>query len=330
MPTLTWDDLAAIRKEAPAVRAAVPQLTIKTTVLSDDTNWTTSVSGTTPEFFGIRSWTIARGSFFSEADVDSGAKIIVLGQTVSDHLFGAGVDPINRVVRVRGVPFQVVGLLQRKGQSPMGSDYDDVTIVPVSTFSAKIQGGLQKYIAGIIAVSATSEAETTRAQRQITAILRDRHHLGPQDENDFSIRNLTEIAAAQQQGTKALTGLLAAIAVVSLIVGGIGIMNIMLVSVTERTREIGVRMAVGAKPWHILAQFLMEAMSLSRLGGFVGVAAGTLAARELASRFGWPFAMRVDMAILAFGFSAAVGIGFGLYPARRASQLDPIEALRYE
>ncbi|MFT3769578.1 MAG: ABC transporter permease [Minicystis sp.] len=330
MPTLTWEDLAAIRREAPAVRAAAPQLTIKTTVLSDDANWTTSVSGTTPEYFGIRSWTIARGAFFSDADVDSGAKLIVLGQTVSDHLFGAGVDPVGRVVRVRGVPFQVVGLLQRKGQSPMGQDYDDVTVVPVSTFSAKIQGGLQKYIAGIIAVSAKSEAETTRAQRQIAAILRDRHHLGPHDEDDFSIRNLTEIAAAQQQGTKALTGLLAAIAVVSLIVGGIGIMNIMLVSVTERTREIGVRMAVGAKPWHILAQFLVEAMSLSMLGGLVGVAAGMLAARELASRFGWPFATRADMALVAFGFSAAVGIGFGLYPARRASQLDPIEALRYE
>ena len=185
-------------------------------------------------------------------------------------------------------------------------------------------------IAGIIAVSATREAETGRAQKQIAAILRDRHHLGPHDEDDFSIRNLTEIAAAQQQGTKALTGLLAAIAVVSLLVGGIGIMNIMLVSVTERTREIGVRMAVGAKPWHILAQFLVEAMALSMAGGLLGVASAMIVARVLASHLGWPFATRVDMILLAFGFSAAVGIGFGLYPARKASELDPIQALRYE
>jgi putative ABC transport system permease protein len=330
MPTLTWEDLAAIRKEAPAVRAAAPQLNIKATVLSDDANWTTSIAGTTPEFFGIRSWTIARGSFLSDADVESGAKVIVIGQTVSDHLFGAGVDPIGRTVRVRQIPFQVVGLLQRKGQSPMGQDYDDATFVPVSTFQAKIQGGLQKYIPGIIVVSAKSEADTRRAQQEIAGILRDRHHLGLHDEDDFSIRNLTELAAAQQQGTSALTGLLAAIAVVSLIVGGIGIMNIMLVSVTERTREIGVRMAVGAKPWHILAQFLVEAMALSMMGGLLGVAIGMFAARTLATRFGWPFATRVDMALIAFGFSAAVGIGFGLYPARKASRLDPIEALRYE
>ena len=330
MPTLTWDDLAAIRKEAPAVASAAPQLPSKVTLLSDDANWTTSVSGTTPEYFPIRNWTIARGTFFGDADVEAGAKVIVLGQTVSDHLFGPGVDPLGRTVRVRAVPFQVVGLLQRKGQSPMGSDYDDASFVPSSTFQAKIQGGLQNYISGIIVVSAKTEAETTRAQKEITAILRDRHHLGARDEDDFSIRNLTEIAAAQQQGTRALTGLLAAIAVVSLIVGGIGIMNIMLVSVTERTREIGVRMAVGAKPWHILAQFLVEAMSLSMMGGLIGVTAGMLAARVLAQRLGWPYATRIDMVLIAFGFSAAVGIGFGLYPARKASQLDPIDALRYE
>jgi putative ABC transport system permease protein len=330
MPTLTWDDLAAIRKEAPAVAAAAPALPIKMTLLSDDANWTTSITGTTPDFFPIRNWTIARGTFFGDGDVESGAKVIVLGQTVSDHLFGPGVDPLARTVRVRAVPFVVVGILERKGQSPMGSDYDDAVFVPSSTFQAKIQGGLQNYISGIIVVSAKSEAETGRAQKEISAILRDRHHLGPHDDDDFYVRNLTEIAAAQQQGTKALTGLLAAIAVVSLIVGGIGIMNIMLVSVTERTREIGVRMAVGAKPWHILAQFLVEAMSLSMAGGLIGVTAGMLAARILATRLGWPFTTRLDMVLVAFGFSAAVGIGFGLYPARKASLLDPIDALRYE
>jgi putative ABC transport system permease protein len=302
----------------------------KATVLSDDANWTTSVTGSTPEFFGIRNWQIARGALFTESDVDAGAKVIVIGGTVADHLFGSGVDPVGRTVRVRGAPFQIIGVLARKGQSPMGSDYDDATFVPISTFQAKIQGGLQKFIPGIIIVSAVSERETARAQKEIAGILRDRHHLGPHDEDDFSIRNLTEIAAAQQQGTKALTGLLAAIAVVSLIVGGIGIMNIMLVSVTERTREIGVRMAVGAKPWHILAQFLVEAMSLSMAGGLVGVAAGMIVARLVASRLGWPYANRFDMVIVAFAFSALVGVGFGLYPARKASQLDPIQALRYE
>ena len=209
-------------------------------------------------------------------------------------------------------------------------DYDDASFIPATTFQAKIQGGLQNYIAGAVVVSARTPDETARAQKEMTVILRDRHHLGPHDEDDFSIRNLTEIAAAQQQSTRALTGLLAAIAVVSLMVGGIGIMNIMLVSVTERTREIGVRMAVGAKPWHILAQFLVEAMTLSMMGGAIGVTAGMLAARVLATRLGWPFATRLDMVVISFAFSAAVGIGFGLYPARKASQLDPIDALRYE
>ncbi len=330
MPTLTWDDLAAVRKECPAVRAAAPQIFTKVTIVGDDTNWTTSISGTTPEFFGIRNWTIEHGAFFGPEDVETSAKVIVLGRTVSEHLFGADADPVGRQVRIRGVPFVVVGLLQRKGQSPIGQDYDDATFVPSSTFQNKIQGGLQKYVSGIFVVEAVTAADTTRAQREMTELLRDRHHLGPADEDDFSIRNLTEIAAAQQQGTQALTGLLAAIAIVSLIVGGIGIMNIMLVSVTERTREIGVRLAVGAKPRHILAQFLVEAMALSMVGGAVGVAAGLVLAHVVASRLGWPAGSRPDMIALAFGFSAAVGVGFGLYPARKAASLDPIEALRYE
>jgi len=330
MPTLTWDDLAAIRKEAPSVRAAAPQLSTRVTIQSDDANWTTVVSGTTPEYFSIRAWTLARGALIADSDVDNGAKVLVLGQTVADRLFGVGVDPIGRTLRLRSVPFVVVGLLQRKGQSPMGQDYDDVAIVPVSTFQAKIQGGLGKFVPGIIIVSAKSNEETSRAQRQIAAILRDRHHLASATEDDFNIRNLTELANAQQAGTKALTGLLAAIAVVSLVVGGIGIMNIMLVSVTERTREIGLRMAVGAKPSHVLSQFLIEAMTLSTTGGIVGIVVGTFLARWLAAKLGWPFATRIDMIFIAFAFSALVGVGFGLYPARKASRFDPIEALRYE
>jgi len=330
LPTLTWDDLRAIQTQAPAVRWAAPAQMTRATIMADDQNWTTSVTGSSPEFFDIRNWAIAKGSLFAASDVEAGAKVIVLGATVAEKLFGPGVDPVGKTVRIRSVPFLVVGLLQRKGQSPLGTDYDDAAFIPISTFQNQIQGGLQKYIAGIIAVSAISSEDTTRAAAEITALLRDRHHIGPADEDDFNIRNLTEIAAAQQQGTQALTALLAAIAVVSLVVGGIGIMNIMLVSVTERTREIGVRMAVGAKPWHVLAQFLAEAITLSMLGGIMGVAVGTALARVVAARLGWAYVPRVDMALLSMGFSALVGVGFGLYPARKASRLDPIEALRYE
>ncbi|HVW24492.1 MAG TPA: ABC transporter permease [Polyangiaceae bacterium] len=330
MPTLTWEDLRAIRTQAPAVALAAPGLVAHVTLLGDDANWTTNVTGTSPDFFEIRAWKIASGSLFGADDVDSGAKVIVLGQTAADKLFAPGVSPIGRIVRLRSTPFVVVGVLERKGQSPMGTDYDDTAIVPVTTFQAKIQGGLMKYIAGVILVSATTASQTARAEREITAILRERHHLLSETEDDFSVRNLTELAAAQQQGTGVLTGLLAAIAIVSLLVGGIGIMNIMLVSVTERTREIGVRMAVGAKPWHILAQFLVEAVSLSTAGGLIGVAGGALAAKLVASRFGFPFSMRLDSVLVSFAFSAFVGVLFGLFPARKAARLDPIDALRYE
>ncbi len=330
LPTLTWDDLHAIRTQAPAVRAAAPQQNTRATIMFEDQNWTTGVTGTSPEFFDIRAWRIARGSLFAEPDVEAAAKVIVLGQTVSDKLFGPNVDALGKTVRIRSVPFLVVGLLERKGQSPMGSDYDDVSYIPISTFQNQIQGGLQKYIAGIIVVSATSAEDTARAQAEVSAILRDKHHLDPTDDDDFNIRNLTEIANAQQQGTQALTALLAAIAVVSLVVGGIGIMNIMLVSVTERTREIGVRMAVGAKPWHILTQFLAEAVTLSMVGGAIGVGIGVGLARVVVERLGWAYTTRLDMILLSFGFSAVVGVAFGLYPARKASRLDPIEALRYE
>ncbi|HEU4582746.1 MAG TPA: ABC transporter permease [Polyangiaceae bacterium] len=330
MLTLTWDDLEAMRQQAPAIKVAAPVLNARVTLVSDEANWTTGVTGTTSEFFEIRSWRIARGAIFSREESDASARSIVLGQTASDKLFGAGTDPVGRSVRLRSIPFQVIGVLERKGQSPMGSDYDDTAVIPVRAFQTQLQGGLHKFIAGAILVSAVSATDTQRAQTQIAALLRDRHHIGEHDEDDFSIRNLSEIASAQQQGTKALTALLAAIAVVSLLVGGIGIMNIMLVSVSERTREIGVRMAVGAKPQHVLAQFLVEAMVLSMAGGCFGVAAGVAVARVVATRFGWSSVLRPDLVVMSFGFSALVGVCFGLYPALRASRLDPIEALRYE
>jgi putative ABC transport system permease protein len=329
-PTLTWDDLKAIQTEVPAVRWAAPALRANAQVLSEDQNWTTSVSGTTPDYFRIRNWALGQGSSISESDVDGGTKVAVLGQTVVDKLFGSGANPVGQVIRVKNVPFNVVGVLTKKGQSPMGQDYDDGIFIPVSTFQQKIQGGLKNYIAGPMIVSATSAGTTDRAQRQIEALLRDRHRLQPGSDDDFSIRNLSELAAAQQEGTRTLTTLLAAIAAVSLLVGGIGIMNIMLVSVTERTREIGVRMAVGAKAGDIRLQFLVEALSLAVAGGLIGIALGMGLAWRLAASFGWPVLFRPDVILVAVAFSGVIGVGFGLYPAHKASQLDPIQALRFE
>jgi putative ABC transport system permease protein len=330
MPTLTWDDLRAIQTEIPTVRLAAPQLRASAQVLSEDQNWTTSAFGTTPDFFQIRSWRVARGEAFSESDVDGGTKVALLGQTVVDKLFGPSANPVGQVIRVKNVPFTVVGVLERKGQSQFGQDIDDALYVPVSTFQQKIQGGLKNLIAGSIVVSATSESATTRAESQVRALLRDRHRLEPGVDDDFSIRNLAELASARQEGTRTLTTLLAAIAAVSLVVGGIGIMNIMLVSVTERTREIGIRMAVGAKARDIRLQFLAEALTLAVVGGLLGVGLGLGAAWRLAQSFGWPVLFRADIVAIAVGFSGLVGIGFGLWPAEKAARLDPIQALRFE
>ena len=330
LPTLTWDDLRAIQTEVPAVRWAAPALRTSAQVISEDANWTTSVTGTAPDFFAIRDWSVARGVPLTSSDVESGAKVVVLGQTVADKLYGANADPTGQMVRIKNVPFQIIGLLEKKGQSPMGQDYDDAVFVPVSTFRAKIQGGLKNYLGGVIMVSAVSADATSRAERQLASLLRDRHRLLPGADDDFSIRNLAEMASAQEKGTRTLTALLAAIAAVSLLVGGIGIMNIMLVSVTERTREIGLRMAVGAKPRNILAQFLIEATTLSLIGGFIGVTLGVLVALWVARRFDWSMIVKPGVMLIAVGFSALVGIGFGLYPASKASRLDPIEALRFE
>jgi putative ABC transport system permease protein len=330
MPTLTWDDLAAIRSEVSTVKAAAPSLRSSLPVVSEDQNWTTGVTGTSPEYFDIRNWPIALGATFSQPDVDGGAKVIVLGQTVVDKLYGPNADPVGQMVRVGSTPFTVVGVAAKKGQSATGQDYDDAAFVPFSTFAQKVQGGLGKFLQGQIMVEATSSEATARAQKDITALLRDRHHLAAGDDDDFSIRNLSEIAEARQQGTQTMTLLLASVAAVSLLVGGIGIMNIMLVSVTERTREIGIRMAVGAEPHHILTQFLIEALSLSVAGGLIGVAFGVGTATWLAQRFHWPVLVQPDVIAVSVGFSGLVGIVFGIYPARKASQLDPIDALRFE
>jgi putative ABC transport system permease protein len=330
MPTLTWDDLAAIRSDVPTVKAAAPTLRSSMPVIGEVQNWTTSITGTSPEYFDIRNWPMSVGSPITQSDVDGGTKVIVLGQTVVDKIYGPNADPVGQTVRVGSTPFQVVGVAARKGQSATGQDYDDAAFIPFTTFARKVQGGLGKYLQGSMMVAATSSDTTTRAEQDITALLRDRHHLAAGDDDDFSIRNLSEIANAQQQGTQTMTLLLASVAAVSLLVGGIGIMNIMLVSVTERTREIGIRMAVGAEPHHILIQFLIEALSLAVAGGIIGVALGVGVATWLAARFQWPTLIQPDVIMVSVGFSAIVGIVFGIYPARKASQLDPIDALRFE
>ncbi len=330
MPTLTWDDLRAIRTEVPTVKYAAAQLSSGAQLLSEDQNWSTRVYGTTTEYFAIRSWPTALGSAMSESDVEGGTKVVFLGQTVVDKLFGPNTDPVGQLVRIKNVPFEVKGVLATKGQSAWGQDYDDVAFIPLKTFQTKIQGGLQQFISGQIYVGATSAATTARAQSQVTNLLRDRHHIGAGQDDDFSIRNLTEIANAQADSVKTITTLLAAVAAVALLVGGIGIMNIMLVSVTERTREIGVRMAVGAKPRNILAQFLVEALALATAGGFIGIVLGVVGGRLLATYLHWPMLMRPDIIAISVLFSALVGVIFGLYPARKASLLDPIDALRFE
>lgn len=330
MPSITWDDVEAIRKEASAVRYTVAALRTNAQVFSEDQNWSTSVVGTTPEYFDARNWPMAEGERFSDSDVDGGVKVTVLGRTVVDNLFGKSANAVGQTVRIKNQPFLVLGVLAKKGQNPMGQDYDDTLFVPQSTFQAKIQGSLQKFVPGIIMLSAVSETDTARAEKQVTEILRDRHNIPFDEDDDFSIRNLAEMASAQEDSMKILSTLLASIAAVSLLVGGIGIMNIMLVSVTERTREIGLRMAVGAKPGHILAQFLVEALTLSVSGGIIGVAIGLLGAFKLAAKFDWPILLQPEIIVLSVGFSALVGVVFGLYPAMKASRLDPIEALRYE
>jgi putative ABC transport system permease protein len=328
-PTLTWDDVKAIRTEVPSVAAVAAQLRTNAQLTAQEQNWATSITGTSPDFFDIRNWDFSAGQGFTQQDVDSSNKVCVVGQTVVDNLFGAN-DPIGQTILIKGIPFQVVGVLESKGQSSMGQDNDDTVIVPETTFQTKIQGGMRQFVSGMVMASATSEEDLPRAERQITELLRDRHHVRSEGDDDFSIRNLTEMANAMEQGTQTLSLLLASIAAVSLLVGGIGIMNIMLVSVTERTREIGLRMAIGAKPEQILAQFLVEAVCLSLIGGLVGLGLGVAVAALLAHQFGWPVQVSMSVAAIAVIFSALVGVGFGLYPARKASQLNPIDALRFE
>ncbi|HVO29396.1 MAG TPA: ABC transporter permease [bacterium] len=329
-PTLTFDDIDAIRNEVHGVRGISPALRRGGQVVADDQNWSTSIYGVSPEYFDIRDWPTSSGTSFGPSDVESATKVVVLGQTVVTNLYGEGADPVGQIARIQNMPFQIVGVLKAKGQSPTGQDYDDAAYIPVSTFRQKIQGGIGNYVQGMVMLGTTSPEATQGAIRDITALLRDRHHLQPGADDDFSIRNLTEMAAQQQEGTNTVATLLAVVAFVSLVVGGIGIMNIMLVSVTERTREIGVRMAVGAKPRHVLTQFLIEATTLAVAGGVIGVSSGLAVAKWFASSSNWPMLVRPDIIVISLLFSGLVGVVFGIYPAYKASRLDPIDALRYE
>jgi putative ABC transport system permease protein len=324
--SLTDQDVEAIHTQCPSVALVTPSLRTGTQVIYQELNWRTSIMGVNPEYFEIRSWPVSSGQYFTDADVRSATKVCVVGQTIVDNLF-KGNDPVGQVIRIRKMPFKVVGVLAPKGQSAQGSDQDDVIIAPSSTVQKKLMG---QFFFGSIMASAISERQMDDAIRQITEVLRVQHKLQPWDENDFTVRSQTEIANAAQSTSQVLTILLASIASISLIVGGIGIMNIMLVSVTERTKEIGLRMSIGATGANILLQFLIEAVVLSLLGGFLGVLLGTMSS-DLISRFaGWTTLVSIESIVLAFVFSAAVGIFFGFYPARKAAQLNPIEALRYE
>src|SRR3990172_1041283 len=330
--TLTEDDAKAIMADIQGVRAVAPSMRGSAQLVAGNLNWNTSVFGVTPEYQEARDWNLASGRFIAEEDVDASLKTVVLGATVAENLFGAGVDPLGQIMRIKKVPFTVVGVLDRKGQSAWGQDQDDTVLIPLSTAKKKVLGGHQtnKKAVGTIAVKFSGDADAKEIESQLRELLRQRHKLQPYQDDDFNIRILAEAFAAQEESAGVMTMLLAAIASVSLMVGGIGIMNIMLVSVTERTREIGLRMAVGARGQDILTQFLVEALTLSLIGGVIGIAAGIAGSLLIAYLAEWSTLLSAESVLMAFGFAAAVGIFFGFYPARKASRLNPIEALRYE
>ena len=324
--TLTLGDYEAIKEHVSLVTNVTPQADTRVQVVYGNQNWSTPVRGVGPEYLALKNWKVVRGGMYTDVDVERANTVCVLGQTLVDQLFG-GQDPVGETMRVNNEPCMVVGVLEVKGQSATGQDQDDQFLMPYSTVMKKIKG--QIWLDDIMC-SATSAQVLDQAEQEIAVLMRERHHIRAGADDDFNLRHPTEIAEAVKQSTQTMEGLLAAVASVSLIVGGIGIMNIMLVSVTERTREIGLRQAVGARGRDVLRQFLVEAVILSLIGGAIGIGLGTLGARVIADTFQWPTRVSANAIALAFGCSAGVGVFFGYYPARQAANLDPIDALRFE
>lgn len=320
------DDVKAIAREIPSVAAVVPSSTMRGTAVSGNQNWTTAITGTDNEFFSVRNWAIQLGRPFVYSELRAGKAVCILGATVNKVLFGSQ-SPLDEKIRLGKISCQVIGVLEPKGQSTMGSDQDDLILLPLRTFQRRISG---KQEVNLIQISVREGESTEKAERDITRLLRERRHISASEDDDFSVRDLKEITKMLTGTTQVLTALLGAVAAVSLLVGGIGIMNIMLVSVTERTREIGIRLAIGAMEREVLMQFLVEAVVLSSLGGIVGIILAITASIGLASLLNVPFVFNPGIIIIAFLFSASVGVIFGYFPAKKAARLDPIDALRHE
>jgi putative ABC transport system permease protein len=329
--TISEDDAYSLAREIPSIQVAAPTLRGNGQVVFGNTNWATQISGITPDYLEARQWEVVAGRPIDPTHVDSAAKVVLLGQTVARSLFGDA-DPVGETVRIRRVPHTVIGVLDRKGQSMIGQDQDDVALIPITTARKRVLGGTNVKTRNVqnITVRVRDGADIAATEQEMRDLLRQRHKLQSSQEDDFFIRNLSEVLAAQEASSRILALLLAAIASVSLIVGGIGIMNIMLVSVTERTREIGLRMAVGARGRDILTQFLVEAVTLALIGGLIGIALGAIASFAVGHFAGWRTEMSAAAVLLAVGFSGAIGVFFGFYPARTASRLVPIDALRHE
>ncbi len=324
--TLTIEDAEAIPREIPGVTAISPEVQSGAQIAAGNQNWSTRILGESPDYFQIRQWPVVEGTSFSDQDVRSANKVAVIGKTIADQLY-PGEDPIGQIVRIRNVPFMVVGMLLPKGLSVQGQDQDDLIIIPYTSAMKRVQ---RVTTLRSINVQAAKPSLLNTVQQEIIDMLRARHRITPGKDDDFTVRNQQEIADMATAQSKTMTLLLGAIAGVSLVVGGIGIMNIMLVSVTERTREIGIRMAIGARGRDILLQFLTEAVTLSAIGGIIGIGAGVGSSKLLAAQTNWPTLIPSEWILYAFVFSGIVGVFFGFYPARKASRLDPIEALRYE
>jgi putative ABC transport system permease protein len=324
--TLRIEDAEAIRREVAGVRYLSPGVNLRSQVISDTSNWGTQIQGTGEDLPLIRSWPTEKGSFFAEQEVRSAAKVAVLGSVVRDQLFGPGADPTGAQIRIRNQPFKVIGVMSKKGQAAMGQDQDDTVFIPYATAQKKLLGIVHL---NNMVVQAEDGVPLARVQAGITALLRTRHNIAG-DQDDFMVRTQDEMTTMLTSTTDTMTYLLAGIAAVSLVVGGIGIMNIMLVSVTERTREIGLRLSLGARDVDVLLQFLVEAVVLSLVGGAIGLGLGFAGSYVIGQVMGWPAVVSSNAVLMSFGFSAAIGVFFGFYPARKAAAMDPIEALRFE